>query len=98
MTNLLEETIEVLNENGHGLSEIIYVICDGDEVPIPDFLRLANIQYDNDYGAAEINMTLKVVGAGWWLERAEYDGSEWWDYREVIKKPSEISVPKSFKI
>lgn len=25
----------------------------------------------------------------WWLERAEYDGAEWWDYMTYPTKPLE---------
>ena len=33
---------------------------------------------------------LVVVGDSWWLERHEYDGSEWWEYKEKPKLISEI--------
>lgn len=24
-----------------------------------------------------------LVGDGWWIERAEYDGSEWWEFKTI---------------
>jgi hypothetical protein len=33
-------------------------------------------------------MTLQLVGETFWIERAEYDGSEWWEYKEIPKRPS----------
>ena len=100
--NLLQETIKKLDENGKSLSDVQFVMA-GDshglyEIPLDAFLILSNIDYDNDYGSAEINTSLTVVGAGWWLERAEYDGSEWWEYKETIKKPKAVYIPKSLKI
>lgn len=31
-----------------------------------------------------------VVGDNWWIERHEYDGNEWWEYKEKPKQISEI--------
>ena len=28
-----------------------------------------------------------AVGDNWWLERAEYDGSEWWEFKTIPKEP-----------
>jgi hypothetical protein len=36
----------------------------------------------------EINMTLRLIGKTFWIERAEYDGSEWWVYKEIPTRPS----------
>lgn len=41
-----------------------------------------HLEYDSGYGAQEINESLAVVfNDGTWLERAEYDGAEWWEYK-----------------
>jgi hypothetical protein len=43
--------------------------------------------YNNGYGSAEVPMnTVVVFKDGTWLERAEYDGSEWWEYRQIPRK------------
>lgn len=34
-----------------------------------------------------------IVGDDWWMERHEYDGSEWWEFKELPKKPTFIDVP-----
>lgn len=31
---------------------------------------------------------LIVCGKNWWLERHEYDGAEWWEFKEYRSKPS----------
>lgn len=49
---------------------------------------LADINYDNGYGGQELFGTI-VFKDGTWLERAEYDGSEWWAHRKL---PTEESL------
>lgn len=49
---------------------------------------LASIDYDNGYGGQELFGTI-VFKDGTWLERGEYDGSEWWEHRKL---PTEESL------
>ena len=51
------------------------------------FKSIANIEYDCGYGRQEIATDLIIVGNNFWLERHEYDGSEWWEYKTVPTKP-----------
>ena len=46
------------------------------------FKRNANFDYDDGYGFNNISLNLKIVGDTWWLERDEYDGAEWWSFKE----------------
>ncbi|WP_421354963.1 hypothetical protein [Streptococcus suis] len=46
--------------------------------------------YDSGYGSANVATDLVVVGKNWWLERGEYDGSEWWNYKESPKQVNEV--------
>lgn len=32
-------------------------------------------------------MSLKIVGDNWWLERHEYDGAEWFEFKTLPQKP-----------
>lgn len=48
-------------------------------------LRNTQIQNDEGYGAPEVATDLLVVGADFWLERCEYDGSEWWEFKQMPK-------------
>lgn len=53
---------------------------------------IANVEYDDGYGAQEINSSLKVVfGDMSWLEREEYDGAERWVYKHS-PKPAKNAV------
>lgn len=82
--NLLLETRNTLKLNGKTSNDVLWVgrssinaVCSWDE-----FVKQAkNIEYDNSYGIQEIPADLVVAGADWWLERAEYDGAEWWQYK-----------------
>ena len=87
LDNLLDETIENLTRNGHTIDEVEWVgtrdIC----ISWSRFAELAKeINYFTGYGSNEIDMSLVVVGKNWWLERHEYDGMEWWEYKQLPKK------------
>lgn len=41
-----------------------------------DFEKFADFEYNAGFGGNEVQCDLVVVGADWWLERGEYDGSE----------------------
>ena len=87
--NLLRETLDSLHCNGKNPSDVEWVgrrstsaVCSWDE-----FEKQARyIEYDNGYGIPEVPEDLVIVGAHWWLERYEYDGSEWWEYKALPKK------------
>lgn len=49
-----------------------------------DFLCSLNFEYDNGYGIQHVYGTI-VFKDDSWLERREYDGSEWWEYKSVPK-------------
>lgn len=54
---------------------------------LEQFFRVADFDYWDGFGSAEITLGLVVVGKDWWLERHEYDGSEWWEFKTLPKKP-----------
>ena len=86
-TNLLEETINVINLNHHNPSEVEWVgnLEGTNAITWTKFTKLADKDYDSDFGTQEVYADLVVVGGNWWLERHEYDGSEWWEYKELPK-------------
>ena len=82
--NLLRETRAVLREHGKNNNDVIWVgrrsinaVCSWGEFE----KQAENIEYDDSYGIPEVPEDLVVVGVDWWLERASYDGSEWWEYK-----------------
>lgn len=97
MINFLEETLDMLKDCGKTEDDVIWVgRCEYWASSYPDvkntwewFKSKANFEYDNGYGGAEIPLSLVVVGEDFWLERHEYDGSEWWEYKRIPTEPFE---------
>jgi hypothetical protein len=87
MKNLLKETIEELKNNGKTYKDVLWVGSKNGYSTWDDFEKVANIEYDNGYGGNEIAMDLWIVGKDFWLERHEYDGSEWWEFKSIPIKP-----------
>lgn len=88
--NLLAETIKEMELRGKTPGDVRYVVsatewpestpqwCTWDE-----FAARADFEYDAGYGGNNIALELRVVGADWWMERHEYDGSEWWEFKTL---------------
>jgi len=91
--NLLEETLEVLKYYDKTPSDVRWVGSPYNSFSWVDFEGLADFEYDSGYGENEISTELLVVGEDWWLERAEYDGSEWWEFKTTPIKP-EVRNPR----
>lgn len=95
MDNLKEETIRELKNNGKTISDICWVAVNGLEISVADFLKESDKEY-NDYfgGGRKVNESLIVVGKDWWLERNEYDSSQWWEFKTYPKRPEiMVSLP-----
>ena len=94
IVNLWEETIEALETHGKTWKEV-YFIC-GRDFCISNFEEIAKAtNYDSGYGRQEVALDLTIVGKDWWLERAEYDGAEWWVFRTIPDKPRRIEKIKA---
>lgn len=93
--NLLNETISILEENKKSASDVLWVSKNGYYFTWEDFVELTkDLEYHNGYGGQEISASLTIGGKGFWMERGEYDGSEWWEFRRTPKKPKEYKKPK----
>lgn len=98
MANLLQETIKILNDCGKTEDDVLWVgCCENWASGRPDvkntwewFKSKADFEYDDGYGHEEINMSLVVVGKDFWLERNNYDGSEWWEFKQMPVEPFEV--------
>lgn len=99
--NLLRETLEILSANGKGPRDVLWVGTTHTygyrdarrprSYSWDQFAAVADFDYDNGYGGNEIASSLKVVGTDWWLERGEYDGSEWWEFKTLPTKPEPVA-------
>jgi len=92
--NLLEETKEVLRVWGKKTKDVEWVGTRETYMTWEEFENIADYEYDSGYGGQEINDKLLVVGKDFWLERHEYDGSEWWEYKEQPQKPKNHEIVK----
>lgn len=95
MSNLKFETLEILKENGKTIKDIRWVGSKDIAIPLDLFWILADTEYNNGFGSQKVARDLVVVGDNWWLERGEYDGSEWWEYKEKPKEPEFLIIPET---
>lgn len=91
--NLLKETINELECNGVSPKDVLYVFNNLGYCSWEEFEKIADFEYDNGYGLPSVDLALIVRGSGWWLERKEYDGSEWWSFRRDPKKEDQEHNP-----
>ena len=79
--NLWKETVAKLEKHGKTVADIKFVQTYRGR--IKNFEELAKkIDYDDGYGGQQIEPSLVIVGDDWWLERAEYDGAEWFEFKK----------------
>ena len=98
MGNLLKETLELLERNNKKETDVKWVGTSTHKTTWEDFKKNADVAYDSGYGSPKVAQDLLVVGENWWLERGEYDGSEWWDYKEMPKEPTETIELKALTV
>lgn len=96
MRNLYNETIDILKENGKTESDVVWFgrLFPGDEAveyPREKFKEYLSFRYDGGFGIPEVDEYLYIVGNNWWLERHEYDGLEWWEYKTLPNRPTTVT-------
>lgn len=96
MINLKEETLKVLSLNGKSIDDVQWIGTDKGTIDTQSFLSAADEEYDNGFGAVEVNSNIKIVGNNWWIERFEYDGSEKWVFKKIPVKPTENEAVEVF--
>lgn len=86
--NLLQETIEILHEHGRTPNDVRWVGNQEGTVVSSwqSFEAVADFEYDSGYGGNEVQLDLVIVGEDWWLERGEYDGREWWEFKRLPER------------
>ena len=98
MKNLLQETLDILKSNKKTSQDVKWIgTTEFGKFTWEDFERLADISYDSGYGGNKITSDLVIVGKNWWLERGEYDGAEWWEFKTLPKAPKINKVPFTLK-
>ena len=59
------------------------------EIEFNAFLRLIDREYDNGFGGQRLFGNVWFTD-GTWLDRGEYDGSEWWEYLKLPEIPIDL--------
>ncbi len=83
MKNLLEETVQKLVAHLKTPDDVRWVGNEEVSITWEQFSELADNNYDERFGRQDVARDLMVVGDNWWLERGEYDGSEWWEFKSI---------------
>lgn len=90
-TNLLDETLEFLEKYGKTLDDVLFIQGDDFEITRKNFETVArDTNYDSGFGAQHVATDLVLVGDGWWIERCEYDGSEWWEFKTIPTEKAKV--------
>lgn len=98
MQNLKNELNNILIKNKLTLNDILWVGTRDYKINKQKFLDNINFQYDNGYGLRHIATDLIVVGADFYIERRDYDGSEWWHFNKIPTEPKETRDYTVFSI
>jgi hypothetical protein len=99
---LYTETVKAIESFGHSIDDIDFAVIsdnrDWDKEKKYVFSsakefaenaeRLLSFEYDSGYGSQEVGGVI-VFNDGTWMERREYDGSEWW---ESFKTPQREKI------
>lgn len=89
MVNLLDITESVLKNNGKTFKDIEWIGCESYTIPIDNFKKIADVEINEESYEEEVFIDLVICGDDWWMERATYDGNEWWEFRAIPTKPNE---------
>ncbi|MBZ9624430.1 hypothetical protein G9F71_016385 [Clostridium sp. FP2] len=84
--NLVESCIEVIIMNGYTETDILWVQCEDKYTTWEHFKTIADFDC---YSEPDTDMSLKIVGEDWWVERHEDDETERqsWELKVFPKKP-----------
>lgn len=88
--NLYVETTQVLKDNNKTWDDVRCLLIRNKALQSCFASQVLDINYHNGYGSEDISLDFKVVGDDWWLERAEYDGSEWWEFKTMPELPEQF--------
>lgn len=91
--NLLEETIDCLQENGKLPDEVLWVGNGESWMTWDEFSKAANaVEYEKGHEGSVIDENLVVAGENWWLERCECDGWTTWEFKKHLTRPTSHKI------
>jgi hypothetical protein len=97
--NLYDETVEILKLHDKTIADIEYIGSTRTKINTNKALELMKkTNYDSGFGGQEIACNLMIKGKDFIMKRAEYDGSEWWNYMQTDPTLPKVERDvKSFK-
>ena len=97
MYDIIQETKDFMTAHGYSRKDIQWIGGKDFTIPVSDFWDSKPQFYDAGYGWQQVATDLTIVFKdGSWLERDEYDGSEWWQHRICPSMPLRIESAKKF--
>ena len=85
--NLLEETIEAIEQSGHKISDVMFIGSNDGKYRMKwdKFKEKADFYYDSLFGSQKIAVDLIIYFYdNTYITRGEYDGAEWWEYNKKL--------------
>ena len=79
---------EIIGEKSYGYEEHEKIKIE--DKTVPKFFEDLDYHYDANYGTQELDGIVWLED-GTWLERGEYDGSEWWEHTSCPEIPPYLS-------
>jgi hypothetical protein len=98
MINLLQETIKAIYTSGYILQDVAFIGSPetGHRCTWLEFQKLADIEYDEDFGLQNVARDLVIAFTdGARLERADYDGQESWKHIKPFRMPDQAHPIKT---
>ena len=99
MINFIQETLNIMELNGKQKDDIKHIGSKDCYIEIDDFFRVFDVDYDNSFGSPHMPTDMVIIfNDGSWLERHEYDGSEWWEFKQTPKICTERKFTRKDKV
>lgn len=98
MINLLDETIKAIQASGHTEHDIVFIgsMDSGHNCTWAQFEKLADVEYDEDFGRPNVARDLVIVFAdNSRLVRHDYDGEESWRLIKPFRIPDQAHPIKA---
>lgn len=95
--DLIQETKDFISALGYKKEDIQWMGGRDFAIPIDDFWNSKPQFYSAGYGWQEVAPDFKVAFKDHsWIQREEYDGSEWWEYYHYPEMPLRIESVNNF--
>lgn len=91
--NFKQETLEALDDVYVHPEEVLWCMIGHRECSWKDFIEAADFEYDDENGQADIDPSIKIVGADWYMYRVLSEPYEMWQISRPPARPSRKFKP-----